>query len=308
MKWWMRALQLGALIAAGALGGALEQPVQAAVVSYFGSLSVPTGGTITDANQTASTCARYNASKQIVSASGDCVTGVSATAPIASSGGSTPVISCASCPSLTANQTFTGTNNFNGMTILGTTIPAYVSEGVGGAGSGASVINWYTNESGFDNWRWYINGSYNNGGVGTHTLQLWWYPSNAAYGCCQEVMSFNSINGNQLHDVTFTVPVMYGNHSSSGCGYSSLLNGFLMQWCTTTLGSGNGPFSVSFPVAFSTSALQVTASGDETSNCGSPINAPSIAVGNFSKTGFTAYAGGCQSGWTYVAHWVAVGY
>jgi hypothetical protein len=93
---WLSSLILGIALTVGA---------HAAITLYTGSFAVASGGTYTDTNQTASSCAHYNGSKQLVSASGDCSTlgSFSGTSPIGYNSG-TGVISCSTCA-------ITGSNN-----------------------------------------------------------------------------------------------------------------------------------------------------------------------------------------------------
>lgn len=75
--------------------------VSAATSLFVGSLKVPTGGTITDTNATSSSCVGTNGSKQYTYGT-NCVTGVSASGNLSSSGGATPNVTMTASPSFTS--------------------------------------------------------------------------------------------------------------------------------------------------------------------------------------------------------------
>jgi hypothetical protein len=97
------------------------------VPTYYGSVNIPTGGTYTDGNQTASACAGWNTSKQLTSVA--CSLSLSATAPLVLTGSTlsiNPVY-----VDLTSNQSIAGTKVFT-TTAFDTAAPAFVQTGGNG--------------------------------------------------------------------------------------------------------------------------------------------------------------------------------
>ena len=95
--------------------------------------------------------------------------------------------------------------------------------------------------------------------------------------------------------------VSFGQFSGSKGenGYQRLPGGLIVQWGKGT-GSSSADFSVTFPIAFTTSAFTVTASCDYTAGSG---NIGYVAVAAPTLTGFTARSSG-----PYSTRWIAFGY
>jgi hypothetical protein len=57
-------------------------------------------------------------------------------------------------------------------------------------GTNANYIQFGTNAGG-DYYNWYVNSQTNGSGVGTRTMQLWYYPYDSNPSCCTDILNFN---------------------------------------------------------------------------------------------------------------------
>lgn len=155
------ALVLVIAVLAGGVGGA------AVTHTLYGSLNVPTGGTITDNNATASACVGTNGSKQLAYGS-NCLHSAGVTAPITNAGTALdPNFACGTCLTSAAGQTASGFDTWGGTPITApigggqivngniSIPPACVATNVLNCGSiGSLDLNWshWTTAAQTDQW------------------------------------------------------------------------------------------------------------------------------------------------------------
>jgi hypothetical protein len=159
---------LPVLFAAAILSASIVAIAASSPVNYYGTLIVPTGGTITDTNATPSACVGTTAAK-VYTYGSNCVTSVTASGNIASSGGTNPNLTftgvlptgnggtgtttgvCSTCAVTNANNYFSANQ-----TIQGTLFPINVS--IPAAGTATSTTN-YGSEGGYYVYNSLWNGS-----------------------------------------------------------------------------------------------------------------------------------------------------